>query len=52
MVQRDLPELEQRISKASYRSMFKHCRGTGSGLGYDIKAGSVFDLTDEEREEL
>ncbi|KAF2495021.1 cyclopentanone monooxygenase [Lophium mytilinum] len=52
MFQRPLDEFEQRISKATYRSMFAHCRKTKSGLGYDPQVGSVFDLNDEEREEL
>ncbi|EXJ84874.1 hypothetical protein A1O3_05549 [Capronia epimyces CBS 606.96] len=52
MFQRRLDELEQRISKATYRQMFDFCRHSKSGLGYDPQPGSVFDLTDEEREEL
>lgn len=52
MVQRNLTEIEQRINKSMYNSLFSHCRQTKSGLGYDIRVGSVFDLTDQEREEL
>lgn len=52
MVQRNLTEIEQRINKSMYNSLFAHCRQTKSGLGYDIRGGSVFDLTDQEREEL
>lgn len=52
MVQRDLTEIEQRINKAAHQSMFKHCRGTGSGLGYDTQPGSVFALTGDERVQL
>ncbi|KAI0123748.1 cyclopentanone monooxygenase [Xylariales sp. AK1849] len=52
MFQRPLDDLEQRASKATYRSMFEHCRTTHSGLGYDPQAGSVHDLSDQEREEF
>ncbi|KAI4598067.1 hypothetical protein KJ359_003876 [Pestalotiopsis sp. 9143b] len=52
MFQRPLGDLEQRINKSTYRSMFERCRHTRSGLGYDTQPGSVFDLTDEDREEL
>ncbi|KAJ4214458.1 hypothetical protein NW759_010474 [Fusarium solani] len=52
MVQRPLTELEQQIDKSTYRRMFEYCRSTKSGLGYDIRPGSVFDLSDNEREEL
>jgi cation diffusion facilitator CzcD-associated flavoprotein CzcO len=52
MFQRSLTEMEQRINKAAYRSVFAHCRTTGSGLGYDTQADSVFDVNDQEREEL
>lgn len=52
MVQRDLTEIEQRVNKSMYRGLFAHCRATKSGLGYDQQGGSMFDLTEEEREEL
>ncbi|KAN0089643.1 cyclopentanone monooxygenase [Hyaloscypha variabilis] len=52
MFQRSMSELEQRVSKSSYRSMFAYCRKSKSGLGYDTQPGSVYDLTDQEREEL
>lgn len=52
MVQRDLTEIEQRINKSTYRGLFAHCRKTKSGLGYDMQNGSVYDLTEDEREEL
>ncbi|KAH7009642.1 cyclopentanone monooxygenase [Ilyonectria destructans] len=52
MFQRSLSESEQRVNKSTYRRMFAYCRKTKSGLGYDIQPGSVFDLNDQEREEL
>jgi cation diffusion facilitator CzcD-associated flavoprotein CzcO len=52
MFQRSLGDLEQKGNKSSYRRMFSYCRQTNSGLGYDIQPGSVFDLTDQQREEL
>uniref|UniRef100_A0A0B7KBI8 FAD/NAD(P)-binding domain-containing protein n=1 Tax=Bionectria ochroleuca TaxID=29856 RepID=A0A0B7KBI8_BIOOC len=52
MVQRPLGELEQRIDKATYQRMFDYCRQTAAGLGYDRKFGSVFELSDAEREEF
>ncbi|KAL6406626.1 cyclopentanone monooxygenase [Ilyonectria robusta] len=52
MFQRSLSESEQRVNKSTYRRMFAYCRKTKSGLGYDIQPGSVFDLSDQEREEL
>jgi cation diffusion facilitator CzcD-associated flavoprotein CzcO len=52
MFQRPLSEFEQRVNKSTYRGMFAHCRKTKSGLGYDSQTGSVFDLNDQEREEL
>lgn len=52
MFQRPLDELEERVNRATYRQMFAHARTTKSGLGYDQPTGSVYDLTDEEREEL
>ncbi|KAJ4177418.1 hypothetical protein NW767_014006 [Fusarium falciforme] len=52
MFQRPMDEFEQRVYKSTYKSMFARCRNTASGLGYDTRPGSVFDLSDEEREEL
>ncbi|KAH6972850.1 cyclopentanone monooxygenase [Ilyonectria sp. MPI-CAGE-AT-0026] len=52
MFQRSLSESEQRVNKSTYRRMFAYCRKTKSGLGYDIQPGTVFDLNDQEREEL
>ena len=52
MFQRPLSEFEQRVNKSTYRGMFAHCRQTKSGLGYDAQSGSIFDLSDEEREDL
>jgi cation diffusion facilitator CzcD-associated flavoprotein CzcO len=52
MFQRSLSEFEQRINKSTYRGIFEHCRKTKSGLGYDSQTGSVWDLSDDEREEL
>ncbi|KAH6722767.1 cyclopentanone monooxygenase [Leptodontidium sp. MPI-SDFR-AT-0119] len=52
MFQRSMSELEQRVSKSSYRSIFAYCRKSKSGLGYDTQPGSVHDLTDQEREEF
>ncbi|KAF7541613.1 hypothetical protein G7054_g431 [Neopestalotiopsis clavispora] len=52
MFQRPLTEFEQRINKSTYGGMFERCRHTRSGLGYDTRSGSVFDLGDQEREEL
>lgn len=52
MVQRNLTELEQRVNKSMYRSLFSHCRQTKSGLGYDIQDGSVLDLSEQQREVL
>jgi len=52
MFQRPLGDLEQRVNKSTYIRMFAHCRKTKSGLGYDSQPGSVFDLNDQEREEL
>lgn len=52
MFQRYFSELEERVNKSTYRRTFAYCRKTKSGLGYDTQTGSVFDLTDEEREEL
>ncbi|KAJ4243996.1 hypothetical protein NW762_014609 [Fusarium torreyae] len=52
MFQRPVDEFEQRVHKATYKSMFSRCRHTASGLGYDPQPGSVFELSDEEREEL
>ncbi|KAH7134495.1 cyclopentanone monooxygenase [Dactylonectria estremocensis] len=40
------------LNKSTYRTMFAHCRKTKSGLGYDTQPGSVFDLSDQEREDL
>lgn len=52
MYQRNLTEFEQRINKSMYRTMFSHCRQTRSGLGYDTQSGSVYELTDAERERV
>ncbi|KIW30530.1 uncharacterized protein PV07_06269 [Cladophialophora immunda] len=52
MFQRPLTEFEQRVNKSTYRSMFAYCRQSKSGLGYDPQPGSVFELSDQEREEL
>jgi cation diffusion facilitator CzcD-associated flavoprotein CzcO len=52
MFQRPLSEFEQRVNKSSYRHVFDYCRKTKSGLGYDARPGSVFELNDQEREEL
>ncbi|KAK6079011.1 cyclopentanone 1,2-monooxygenase [Seiridium cupressi] len=52
MFQRSLSEFEQRINKSAYRSIFERCRHTHSGLGYDIRPGSVFELSVPQREEL
>ncbi|TVY36538.1 Baeyer-Villiger monooxygenase [Lachnellula subtilissima] len=52
MFQRSMSELEQRVAKSTYRSMFAYCRNSKSGLGYDTQPGSVYDLNDQEREEL
>jgi cation diffusion facilitator CzcD-associated flavoprotein CzcO len=52
MFQRPLSEFEQRVNKATYRRMFANCRESKSGLGYDPQIGSVYDLNDQEREEL
>ncbi|KAJ4322156.1 hypothetical protein N0V84_004991 [Fusarium piperis] len=52
MFQRPMDEFEQRVYKSTYKSMFTRCRNTASGLGYDTRPGSVFELSDEEREEL
>ncbi|KAK1657891.1 cyclopentanone monooxygenase [Colletotrichum godetiae] len=52
MVQRPLSDLEQEISKSTYRRMFEYCRNSHSSLGYDMQPGSVLDLSDAEREEL
>lgn len=52
MVQRPLGELEQQTSKSGYRHMFDYCRTSDSGLGYDIRHGSVHELSEDEREEL
>lgn len=52
MFQRPLSEFEQRVNKSSYRAMFAYCRKSKSGLGYDSQSGSVFELSDQEREEL
>lgn len=52
MFQRHLTEMEQRVAKSTYKRMFSSCRHTGSGLGYDMQKGSIFDISDEEREEL
>lgn len=52
MFQRPLGDLEQRVNKSTYQRTFNYCRKTKSGLGYDQRAGSVFDLNDQEREEL
>ncbi|TVY28688.1 Baeyer-Villiger monooxygenase [Lachnellula hyalina] len=52
MFQRSMSELEQRVAKSTYRSMFSYCRNSKSGLGYDTQPGSVYDLNDQEREEL
>lgn len=52
MFQRSWDEFEQRVNKATYRGMFAHCRKTKSGLGYDVQSGSVFELNDQEREDL
>lgn len=52
MFQRPLGDLEQRVNKASYQRMFRYLRETKSGLGYDVQEGSVFSLTNEQREEL
>ncbi|KAH8896923.1 cyclopentanone monooxygenase [Thozetella sp. PMI_491] len=52
MCQRPLTELEQRIDKSTYQRTFDYCRKTKSGLGYDVRPGSVFELNDQEREEL
>lgn len=52
MFQRPLSEFEQRVNKSFYRRMFTQCRKTKSGLGYDLQPGCVFELNDEDREEL
>ncbi|EFX06686.1 cyclopentanone monooxygenase [Grosmannia clavigera kw1407] len=52
MVQRPFTELEERIGKSTLRRTFAYCRSTTSGLGYDRQLGSVFDLSDEEREDF
>lgn len=52
MFQRELSEFEQRINKSYYRHMFEYCQQTKSGLGYDAREGSVFDVSDQERETL
>lgn len=52
MFQRPLSEFEQRVNKSIYTGLLAHCRATKSGLGYDPRPGSTFDLTDSEREEL
>ncbi|KAH7385683.1 cyclopentanone monooxygenase [Pyrenochaeta sp. MPI-SDFR-AT-0127] len=52
MFQRSLGELEERINKSTYRQVFANARKTKSGLGYDTRNGSVFELTDDKREEL
>ena len=52
MFQRNLTEFEQRINKSMYQSLLSHCRQTKSGLGYDTREGSLFDLNSQEREEL
>ncbi|KAK1545635.1 cyclopentanone 1,2-monooxygenase [Colletotrichum paranaense] len=52
MVQRPLSDLEQAIGKSTYRRRFEHCRNSHSGLGYDIRPGSVLELSDAERGEL
>ncbi|KAJ3543161.1 hypothetical protein NM208_g3717 [Fusarium decemcellulare] len=52
MFQRPLGDLEQRVNKSTYKSMFARCRKSNSGLGYDPQPGSVFELNDQERDEL
>ncbi|KAH8703864.1 cyclopentanone monooxygenase [Talaromyces proteolyticus] len=52
MFQRSLSEFEQRVNKSTYNRMFAYCRKSKSGLGYDSRPGSVFELNDQEREEL
>lgn len=52
MVQRPFSELEERTSKSTLRRTFAYCRTTASGLGYDRQLGSVFELSDQEREEF
>ncbi|OAL34953.1 hypothetical protein AYO20_05668 [Fonsecaea nubica] len=52
MFQRPLSEFEQRVNKSTYGHVFAYCRQSKSGLGYDPRPGSVFDLNDQEREEL
>lgn len=52
MFQRSLSEFEQRVNKSTYRGIFEKCRKSKSGLGYDQQPGSVYDLNDNEREEL
>ncbi|CAK7238080.1 hypothetical protein SEUCBS140593_010309 [Sporothrix eucalyptigena] len=52
MFQRPLSEFEQRVNKSIYSGLLERCRATKSGLGYDPRPGSTFDLTDAEREEL
>ena len=52
MFQRSLSDLEQRVNKSSYKGMFANARKTASGLGYDRQLGSVFELSDAQREEL
>lgn len=52
MFQRPLGDLEQRVNKSTYKAMFDRCANSHSGLGYDTRPGSVFDLNEQEREEL
>ena len=52
MVQRNLTPLEQEVNKSMYRALFAHCRLTKSGLGYDTQEGSIYDISEEQREEL
>ncbi|KAL1888134.1 hypothetical protein Sste5346_009744 [Sporothrix stenoceras] len=52
MFQRPLSEFEQRVNKSIYSGLLARCRATKSGLGYDPRPGSTWDLIDAEREEL
>ncbi|XP_014562810.1 hypothetical protein COCVIDRAFT_83993 [Bipolaris victoriae FI3] len=52
MFQRPLSEFEQRVNKSAYRHLFEYCRKTKFGLGYDAISGSVFDVDDQQREEI
>lgn len=52
MYQRPLSEFEQRVNKSFYPSLLEKCRHTRTGLGYDGPTGSVYDLSDQDREDL